>query len=226
MLDRLEWHTVGDFETPSGKLLVTDPGYDLPRPGEGFTLNIIIPVPKTTWRAYMLLLYSHSYGPRKIPRSYKPGEVKFTDVKTSQTPKLYKDVRVAQLVIVSKDNACSEEQNVGSIGVDGGIAGFFDKESYSTDEDWQEMISTLLFGADWKASRNAVLVPNGASQNTGVVSSAGYGDGTYDLFVGRTKGKVSQVRLDFISDVAPLHVPAWPVTVCRKKKRRATTKKE
>ena len=49
-----DWTTIGKFDTPSGQIVVSDPGYDKPSPKESkeiFSLNLAFHVPKTTWKA-------------------------------------------------------------------------------------------------------------------------------------------------------------------------------
>jgi hypothetical protein len=89
--------------------------------------------------------------------------------------------RNAELVAVHEnafDVYASDE--IGSIGVDAGCVGVFDKQCPKPNLD---------YGID-----------EGIVSGLAVVVSSGYGDGMYPVFVGKSAGKVSKIRAVFIDD--------------------------
>jgi hypothetical protein len=104
--------------------------------------------------------------------------------------------RVAELVAIHEsaiDNKFEFEENSGAdIGVDSGQAGIFDKEVYKggDDENWYEEC------CDKTLSENQAGVLEG-----GVVSSSGFGDGSYNAFYERDEeGNIIAIKIDFLSE--------------------------
>nr|MBA3500865.1 hypothetical protein [Deltaproteobacteria bacterium] len=69
---------------------------------------------------------------------------------------------------------------IGSIGVDSGTAGVFDKKCPKRDDN--------------------VVLEEGTFAALGAVVSTGYGDGFYAVLAGKAKGKVAKIRIHFIGD--------------------------
>lgn len=86
-----------------------------------------------------------------------------------------------------------ENSNI-HVGVDSGQAGFFDLEMFQTvckeeavkDKFYDEICDLTLADAQWGV------------HPTGVVSSSGYGDGSYDCLVRRVDGQVVEAMLVFL----------------------------
>jgi len=107
--------------------------------------------------------------------------------------------RVAELhVRHTEDYATDPTEKIDTvIGVDSGQAGFFDLDEFPD-----------CGGADDKFYNEACEVtlskgiPAGPVSNMGIVSSSGFGDGGYSLYVGRNdKGEVISASLIFIDEV-------------------------
>lgn len=189
---------VGEFETPSGRVIVSDPTMAAPKQGQMLSFNAEIKVPRTKWRA-SVLTYTQVY---------------------ERDGKRNTDTRVAQLIAVTEDNACKKDTQLDvGLGVDTGQAGIFDAAHYAADQDvdldrlkkdmktWSEKMSDAdIEESPWywmvtllnQKTGVASLVPDIKGKMVGVSSSSGYGDGIYEVRVGKTKGQVTQIRLLFI----------------------------
>ena len=93
--------------------------------------------------------------------------------------------RVARIGI-RKGKAMRYEQK-GTIGVDAGLAGFFNNKPDYNDEEWQEFCETIRTGNAW-------LTPNG------FFSSSGYGDGSYKVYAGYNNRELVEVYIEFITE--------------------------
>lgn len=85
-----------------------------------------------------------------------------------------------------------EPQNMyGAIGVDSGQAGFFDAETLANHnhDHFYEEVCNLTLG-----TLGAGVIQYGA------VSSSGWGDGSYDLFIATHNGQIVAARIDFIGE--------------------------
>lgn len=100
------------------------------------------------------------------------------------------------------------------IGVDSGQCGIFSKESYRNDshdiefgegdisffnqEPWSSM-NPKGTGEDWyvKMCSRTLGDKSWGTYNEGIVSSSGFGDGSYDLFVVKKRGKIVAFAIDF-----------------------------
>lgn len=91
--------------------------------------------------------------------------------------------RVARIGI-RRDKSIYEERK-GMIGVDSGMAGFFNCDNRIIFED---ILREYPTAAD-------VFIYNNA-----FVSSSGYGDGGYDVWVGYSHGEIVEVYIEFIKD--------------------------
>ena len=77
--------------------------------------------------------------------------------------------RVASIAIYLNDEECETYDPIGEIGVDAGLAGFFNNKPDYTHDEWLE-ICDLAFGEKY------CLLPYG------VFSESGFGDGGYDVY--------------------------------------------
>jgi len=173
---KLGWKKLGDVSFPSKRALAIDPSY-VP----DAKLGVTIPLDRADWEAWYAL------DPRE-------------------------ENRVAQLAIVragARPDGVRGDAFGGAletVGVDSGQAGFFDPAHAGKDDEavapfadlktkkplarWYLMCCARTLG-----KRPAGLVP------FGVVSSSGWGDGGYEVFVRRdAAGAVEVVRIDFIPD--------------------------
>lgn len=89
-------------------------------------------------------------------------------------------IRVAKIGLYRSDAVREEmEKNIhtfviGSIGVDAGLAGIFEKKVNFTDEQWHDFCNDIRIGDAWMIDGELVK---------GFFSSSGYGDGGYDVVV-------------------------------------------
>jgi len=106
--------------------------------------------------------------------------------------KPYEDTRVG-IIGIYLDGAIPLQKSfveIGSIGVDAGLAGFFiDKPDYSEDE-WSNFCDLL-----WKTtgkSKNAWII------DEGFFSESGYGDGCYGVYANKIDGEITSVEIRFL----------------------------
>jgi len=104
---------------------------------------------------------------------------------------------VAECDVVSLSEASRfwEPQDI-DVGVDSGQAGIFDSEHFRSEADaigieksWYSMCCDKTLG-----KMGAGVIP------CGVVSSSGYGDGSYNCFIRKRKDKIVAVKIIFISE--------------------------
>lgn len=95
--------------------------------------------------------------------------------------------RVAALCIYLEDHKDAEPywELIGNIGVDAGLAGFFRNKPDYTDEEWEEFCDKI------DHCKHYIRL------DYGVVSSSGYGDGSYDVF---TNADRSAFMIEFLYD--------------------------
>lgn len=75
---------------------------------------------------------------------------------------------------------------IGEIGVDAGLAGFFDHKPDYTDEEWSDFCDMIGRGRAW--------ITDG-----GFFSSSGYGDGGYDVFAYKnSNGDITSLEIRFL----------------------------
>lgn len=104
------------------------------------------------------------------------------------------DDRVAMICIEKVGEMCLDQkwERYGSIGVDAGLAGFFeDKPDYS-DEEWYK-VCDKIFAEEKDSGLDVHLWENG------FFSSSGYGDGDYDVFCNKNReGKIVGLKIVFL----------------------------
>ena len=139
-----------------------------------------------------------------------PGEYSSTAFKSDETDGW--GMRCAALVAVHKDYLEDELSwrtvTGATIGVDSGQCGIFDMESYRNDSIVDEIITPdsnfhIVFegeGEKWyeKMCKFTLADQQWGSYNTGVVSSSGFGDGSYRLLVAKHKGKIVGIAIDYL----------------------------
>jgi hypothetical protein len=98
-------------------------------------------------------------------------------------------------------------RNTGVVGVDSGQAGIFDLASYRNDEIAKSITGGAKFSLDradqpgdlWyeKMCRITLDRPSWGGYDSGVVTSSGLGDGSYDLYTSKVNKKVVALHIDF-----------------------------
>jgi hypothetical protein len=129
----------------------------------------------------------------------------YIDVQTDED-----DGRNYALVAVHEDYVSQKKRwyNHGEFGVDSGQAGIFDMPSYRNDKIAESIttpeddftIDRHQDGDEWyiKMCKLTLATENSwGSYDRGVVSSSGWGDGSYPLKVQRDKGRIVGICLDF-----------------------------
>lgn len=76
-------------------------------------------------------------------------------------------------------------EEIGSIGVDAGLAGFFHNKPDYSDEEWGEFCDRVRNGDAW-------LIEDG------FYSSSGYGDGCYGVYAYKQDGAITALELRFL----------------------------
>lgn len=76
-----------------------------------------------------------------------------------------------------------EMERIGSIGVDAGLAGFFNDKPDFNDDEWIELCNALGNGDAWNLYN-------------GIFSSSGYGDGSYDVYANEDRNAFTIVFIE------------------------------
>ncbi len=106
--------------------------------------------------------------------------------------------RVAELVISRegiRDVLSFEKVEEADIGVDSGMAGFFDYHMFEKESSKTSFRNRWLSIDDNKDGKFGGII-----DNYGAVSSAGYGDGSYELYAAYEDGKIIAAKIVFIRD--------------------------
>lgn len=78
-----------------------------------------------------------------------------------------------------------EMEEIGSIGVDAGLAGFFMNKPDYTDEQWSEFCDSIRDGDAW-------------IKDEGFFSSSGNGDGGYGVYAYKQDGEITALEIRFV----------------------------
>ena len=174
---------VGNFMIESGEIVAKDPGYDIME-GSIFS-DIIIPVQNGTWDGY----------------------IKYFSDEKKDNP------RISELMIYNqnfKDKINDPWIQLTDVDVDTGQAGFFDLKHFRNDQDvnethkmptyielndehgqkWYAMCCQMTYDEKTKESK-AGVVP------FGIVSSSGYGDGSYNVCGIKNDNKFIALKMSF-----------------------------
>jgi hypothetical protein len=94
-------------------------------------------------------------------------------------------IRVASLSIFrgNKIWGIEEMESIGSIGVDAGLAGFFNNKPDFNDLEWNEFCNKINNGNAWNLY-------------DGIFSSSGYGDGCYNVYANEERSAFTIVFID------------------------------
>lgn len=79
---------------------------------------------------------------------------------------------------------CEDMEEIGKIGVDSGLAGFFHNKADFSDEEWREMCSTCERGYAWMLK-------------DGFFSVSGDGDGMYKVYAYKQDGEITALEVHF-----------------------------
>jgi len=124
-------------------------------------------------------------------------------------------VRIKSLIAIHEDFYGNRwnlkwDYNDSVIGVDSGQAGIFNKDFYRDDKHSESYNLPLCLGEDWSDKegddwyqRMCGLTIGDEQWGTtpdGVVSSSGYGDGSYSLLVYRDQERIVGFKIDYIDD--------------------------
>lgn len=98
----------------------------------------------------------------------------------------YTEMHLSSLDYDPEDTIC--EEFLGDIGVDSGLAGFFENKPDYSDQQWHDFCNAVNTGHAW------IL-------NEGFCSSSGYGDGCYPVYVHRDRsGYIDALEISFLPD--------------------------
>lgn len=161
---------LGTFEVSSGGLRVTDPCYDV-----------------QTWCAGTLRAKDGTWS----------AELRHSD--EGDWGK-----RVAELVVRHADHPRAEPTRPAGIdaGVDSGQCGFFDEAKYASNQGGEYGDLSTFYGQACRATSTASgdCSGGGIVMGFGAVSSSGYGDGSYEVYVHEVDGQAVAARLVFIPE--------------------------
>lgn len=76
-------------------------------------------------------------------------------------------------------------EEIGSIGVDAGLAGFFHNKPDYSDDAWSKFCDRIRHGDAWLIDE-------------GFYSSSGYGDGCYGVYAQKTDGEITALEIRFL----------------------------
>ena len=101
--------------------------------------------------------------------------------------KEYKDVRVGVIGIYLNGIIPPQRsmEEIGSIGVDAGLAGFFMNKPDYNDDEWSDFCNSIRDGDAW-------------IKDEGFFSSSGYGDGCYPVYASKVNGEIVALEIRFI----------------------------
>jgi len=167
---------IGTFLTSSNVLRISDPCYDK----KVWCCGIVKNCEVGKWSAFLYYSDEGSLG-KRVSEIFAI----FGDVSENQAEQKY-------LTTEWKDTTID-------VGVDSGQCGIFDDSKYPNGEDTGEYGDDDSF---YGKCCNLTLDSNdsGGVIDFGVVSSSGFGDGSYTCLVPDNENKVSAIRVVFISD--------------------------
>lgn len=89
------------------------------------------------------------------------------------------------IFLEAEDVVAAARKQIGSIGVDSGLAGFFNNKPDYTREQWLALCDSLGDGNAW-------------TNNEGFFSTTGFGDGYYPVYAYRQNGTIIALEIHFI----------------------------
>ncbi len=148
----------GEVAFPAGEISVTDPCYDMGT-------------------------YGRIDGVQIIPGTYKCNSWVCKKGDKWSIGRTF----IAQILLKGVDTKKSEREYIGSIGVDAGLAGFYQNKPDYSDSEWNDFCDAF-FASDG----NDYLL-----NEYGFCTSSGFGDGSYDVYVYRNDYGVYCVEIEF-----------------------------
>ena len=171
---------VGTFEVASGIIVVSDPCYDMDTWCRGNIDN----VKNGKWTATIETSNEGAWGNRVAALIIKHADHKSADADRQE--KLNADIGVDSGQCGFYDLPIFREKN--NVPADAKLASYIDEE----DGKWYSMCCAATYGDH---GRDAGIIPGG------VVSSSGFGDGSYECFVDKDEnGQVTGATLIFIGE--------------------------
>lgn len=165
---------LGTFNITSNVIRVTDPCYDRNVSCCGTVNNCKIGL----WSAFLEYSYSGGWGTR-VAENF----VIFGDVSEDE----------AKNILISSNWKNSDI----SVGVDSVQCGIFDDSKYPVDETGEYGDDSSFYG---KCCNLTLHSDQGGIMDFGVVSSSGYGDGSYDCLIAGDDKNIFAIRNIFIYD--------------------------
>lgn len=198
----LEEPSVGEFEITSGKVIVTDPCYEVGTWCQGTLDNVA----KGKWTAFVgrsdermwgmrcaeLTVVHDSYARRYEQREQLEREEKFTKEACEKKGVKYSDIFAFKPL--------KWEDSKIHVGVDSGQAGVFDADIYPKGECGEYGDKESFYGQCCDTTLNW---PGAGVIKGGVVSSSGYGDGGYRCMIAKDpfeNAKIIAIKIIFIGD--------------------------
>lgn len=171
----LERNLVGQITLNDGKVDITDPCYD-----KDTWCRMTVDVKPGTYNCYSYIGEDRAWGKR---------------------------VWINQIVIADGEDATIAEEKIrnnkswkkiGEIGVDAGLAGFFDNKPNFNDDEWQEF-------CDWMRDIDEGIVSekvydsfiNLFDGRSGFWTGSGVGDGLYSVYTIKNSGKIVALEIRF-----------------------------
>ena len=168
---------IGEIKFDQGTISATDPCYDR----DVWCRIDAIPIHKGTYKCYIYKATSKksmSYG------------------------------RVARIEIIRKNTKLSEKARykfLGMIGVDAGLAGFFQNKPDFSNTEWQTFCDKLWSedqNLESSDKQNAYMYEDDSKKAKGFFSSSGWGDGSYEVFkkeeIIRNQKRISALQIRFL----------------------------
>ena len=166
---------IGTFKTKSDVLRITDPCYTKDTWCSGILKDCKI----GEWSAFFIYSDEGSWGTR-----------------VSQILVIFGNVTISEAQkILDESNWENSEIHVG---VDSGQAGIFEDVKYPEDETGEYGDTNTFYGkcCELTCENNE----QGGVLDFGVVSSSGYGDGSYDCLLAKKDDKINAIKIIFIDE--------------------------
>lgn len=165
---------IGTFLTSTDVLRISDPCYNKEVWCCGTVKNCEI----GEWSAFLIYSDEKDWGVRVAENIALFGNISEEDAETILSEKNWKNSDI-------------------HVGVDSGQCGIFQDSKYPIGDTGEYGDELSFYGK----CCNLTLTPQqGDVLEFGVVSSSGYGDGSYDCLIAETSDKVSAIKLVFIGD--------------------------
>ncbi|KYH29044.1 hypothetical protein CLTEP_27390 [Clostridium tepidiprofundi DSM 19306] len=164
---------LGTFENKSGKMVISDPIYEL-----GTWCQGVLDVKKGKYNAFLIKSDEGNWGIR------------------------CKEILVFHEEVRDIENIEWDLTDI-NVGVDSGQAGFFDFKTYRKDKIIPEGSTSFMPDEPWYSTCCDLTLSEEQAGvfESGLVSSSGYGDGSYSCFVAKNENnEIIALRIVFISD--------------------------